>query len=131
MEFVKVNMNPSGWNCGDCVIRALSKAEDLTWGEVYDDLVAIGRKKHRMPNDTRVYKKWLEDRGYVQLPQPKHLDGTKYTVMDYIDEMKYSNMKLLIHITNHILYAYNGVEYDTGCIRWHKVGKVWAKKVEG
>ena len=37
MSFVKVNPNPYGRVTGDCVIRAITIAQDRSWDDIYND----------------------------------------------------------------------------------------------
>ena len=62
MKFIKYNANPKGWKTGDCVVRGIAVGTQQTWEQVYDDLVNIGRKKCRMPNEEIVYSKYLKDK---------------------------------------------------------------------
>ena len=62
--YIKENINPKGWKCGDCVVRACAKATNKSWDETYQALYEIGFKKKRMLNDDCVYCKFLEDNGF-------------------------------------------------------------------
>ena len=42
-KFLNVNQNNNFVN--DCVIRAISVAENRSWGDTYDDLSRIAKKK--------------------------------------------------------------------------------------
>ncbi len=46
------NPNPLGKRVGDCVIRAISAAENLSWFDAYDVLTHYGRLLGNLPNAT-------------------------------------------------------------------------------
>ena len=93
--FKYVNKNPSGWHCGDCVIRALSEVLNRSWEEIYNDLYKIGIKKHRMPNDDKVVHKYLIDNGFVKCNMPRKIDNSRYTVCEYLRNQKYGALNML------------------------------------
>ena len=95
MKFIKYNANPKGWKTGDCVVRGIAVGTQQTWEQVYDDLVNIGRKKCRMPNEEIVYSKYLKDKGFQEMKQLKHADGTRYSIQQVIDT--YPNDILILH----------------------------------
>lgn len=57
--WVKTNPNPEKKEVGDCVIRALAIALDMTWTEVYDDLYLLGREWHDMMSSNEVWGLYL------------------------------------------------------------------------
>jgi hypothetical protein len=60
------NPNPCGIRVGDCAIRAICAAEDLSWYEAYDDLVHYGRRLCNLPNANEVWGAYLKDKGYTR-----------------------------------------------------------------
>jgi hypothetical protein len=55
--FVNENVNPRGRKTGDCVIRAIAKAENKEWLGIFDALVAIAREAYSVPNGKVTYTK--------------------------------------------------------------------------
>lgn len=53
------NPNPSGNLVGDCVIRAVSKALDRSWEEVYVKICLQGLMMHDMPSSNSVWGSFL------------------------------------------------------------------------
>lgn len=111
----KINVNPKGIKATDCVIRALAYAMDKSWDEVYKDLCDLGMKMKRMPNEQRVYEKYLEQQGWEKHRQPRaydYLDGnkdtmSKYTVNEFAEMMSGENRclgkgKIIITVANHM-----------------------------
>lgn len=62
--YINENPNPMGNVTGDCVVRAISIAEDIPWSEVYDALCDEGRELADMPSSNRVWGSYLKGRGY-------------------------------------------------------------------
>ena len=50
---------------GDCVIRALTKALNMEWLEVFDDIQPISREMQVPFNCKPCYEKYLEEKGFV------------------------------------------------------------------
>lgn len=70
MAFVFLNPNPSQNLTGDCVIRAISLAEDLSWEDTYIDLALEGFMLHDMPSANHVWANYLTKRGYKRYAVP-------------------------------------------------------------
>lgn len=60
------NPNPLGKRVGDCVIRAISAAENLSWFDAYDVLTHYGRLLGNLPNANDVWGAFLRDNGYTR-----------------------------------------------------------------
>ena len=60
------NPNPLGKRVGDCVIRAISVAENLSWFDAYDVLTHYGRLLGNLPNANDVWGAFLRDNGYTR-----------------------------------------------------------------
>lgn len=59
MGYKYYNPNPSGNLVGDCVIRAVSKALDRSWEEVYVKICLQGLMMHDMPSSNSVWGSFL------------------------------------------------------------------------
>lgn len=64
MAFVLFNNNPRHRNIGDCVVRAISKALDISWESAYIDLVTTGYDMADMPSSNAVVNAYLYSKGY-------------------------------------------------------------------
>ena len=62
--FIEENPNPNGGNTGDCVVRAISIAENMPWKDVYMDLCMTGLDLGDMPSSNRVWGEYLKSKGY-------------------------------------------------------------------
>lgn len=58
--WTQYNPNPAGLLVGDCVIRAVSKAMDISWEDAYLALCLEGYSMHDLPNANRVWGHYLQ-----------------------------------------------------------------------
>lgn len=124
MIFQKTNVNPKEWKSeGDCVVRAISKASNTSWDEVYWDLCLLGRKKCRMPNSKKLYEAYLKEQGWEKHKMPRHEDGTRYTVEELINELP--KKTLIISVANHLTCCQQGTLIDTWNCGHKSVGNYW------
>ena len=63
MGYIPVNPNPNNRNTGDCVIRAISIAEDRDWDDVYLDLFAEGFFEKEMAETNWLWGGYLRKLG--------------------------------------------------------------------
>lgn len=138
--FTYYDANPKHKKTGDCVIRALATAMRKSWDEVLTELYNYAMKYKQMLNDDVLYKKYLKDNGWIMLKQPRKHDNTKYTGVEFCEELqngcsfRYDNIcvnesdNIIAHIGgHHIVAIINGKITDTwnssaGCI-----GNIWVK----
>lgn len=76
------NPNPLGKRVGDCAIRAISAAEDLSWFDAYDILTHYGRMFGNLPNANDVWGTFLKDEGYTRHIIPNTCPDC-YTMADF------------------------------------------------
>ena len=85
--FIQYDGNPCGKTTGDCVIRAISIAENTTWHKVYLALCVEGYAECTFGDDNKTWDKYLTNLGYHKYSIPnssatladfakKHKDGT-------------------------------------------------------
>lgn len=126
MEFKKCNMNPKNLKVGDCVVRALTLAdEDEDWKRVYKELCEIGLKMCRMPNDTIVFSKWLDQHGWVKMKMPKKPNNKRFTLKEYIDDNP--DMQFVASIAKHLTFVDKGTLIDTWNCSSKCLGNYWIK----
>lgn len=80
--YVYYNPNPNGKLTGDCVVRALTKALDESWYEIYDDLCDEGRQAGDWGNTNSVWGSYLRKQGYRRYVVPNTCPDC-YTVSDF------------------------------------------------
>ena len=96
---------------GDCVIRALTKALDKEWLEVFDDIQPISREMQAPFNNRVCYEKYLEAKGfkYVGISNKK---GTKRpTVQSFA--LAHKEGTYILRVAHHIVAVIDGYFYDT------------------
>ena len=96
-------------NYGDCVVRALCKAFDKPWLEVYDILVKKGRELQAMPNDKPVYEAVLKDRGFIYTGV-SNKKGTKRPIVKQF--ARQHKTKTVMVVANHLVSCEDGHFYD-------------------
>ena len=70
--FVKFNGNPCGRTTGDCVIRAISVAENVPWKKVYLELCVEGYEECTFGDDNKTWDKYLKNLGYRRFELTKN-----------------------------------------------------------
>lgn len=124
-HFTYHNENPkNSKSSGDCVIRAIAFATGNGWDKTYSDLCALGLKMKAMPNDNKVYRKYLEQLGYKQLPQPRKANNTKYTVTEFT-RLQGRKGTYIISVANHLTAVKDGKIIDTWDCGGNCVGNYW------
>lgn len=130
MEFVQFNANPKGWKTGDCVIRAISKATNMSWEVTYRMLCEIGEKKCRMPNDKIVFEACLKERGWIKQKMPVWYDAfgkrNRYTVRELSNE--FPEKKMIVSVAHHLTFVDKGTLIDTWNCGSKSVGNYWIKE---
>lgn len=111
------NANSQGNFVNDCVIRAISVAENTTWEETYDDLSRIAKKNGILLDDVDFVDPLLDYR-YDRIPLRYNM-----SVRDFIEF--YPKGTYLVTMSGHITVIKNGVLYDTFDCRDRKIKDVW------
>lgn len=118
------NENPKNLvSSGDCVIRAIAYGTGLGWDTVYTELCNLGLKLKAMPNDKKVFKKYLTQLGFTMHSQPIKWNGTKYTVEEFAKEN--SDKKIIVNVANHLSVIDCGKIIDTWDCGYKCVGNYW------
>ena len=79
------NPNPKQKRVGDCVIRAICKATDQSWEDVYTQLCLQGLKMSDMPSSNPVWGSYLKQKGFLQVTIPNTCPDC-FTVEDFCKE---------------------------------------------
>lgn len=75
----KYNPNPLSKLVGDCVIRALTKALDKPWGEIYLGLCIQGYIASDLPSSNHVWGLYLKNNGFER----NFISDDTYTIEDF------------------------------------------------
>lgn len=114
-KFLNVNTHNNFVN--DCVIRAISVAEDRSWSETYDDLSRIAKNNGILLDDINFVEPLLDYRYDRVETYPWEI------VQDIVEEYPYGTY--LITMDGHITVLKNGVIYDTFDCRDRLIRDVW------
>ena len=114
------NANAHGNFVNDCVIRAISVAENKSWSDTYDDLSRIAKKNGILLDDVNFVEPLLDFR-YDRI---ETYPGD--TVQDIIDD--HPEGIYLVTMNGHITVIKDGVVYDTFDCRDRIVRNVWVVK---
>lgn len=108
--YVYFNPNPQGKNCGDCAVRAMAKAFNISWEKAYSCLVAYGMAMGDMPTANVVWGEFLKSRGFARLMIPDDKFG-RYTVRDFCEDFPQGTY--ILALSNHVVCVVDGDLYDS------------------
>lgn len=125
MSYIWYNANPQGRNVGDCVIRALSKALNQSWGATYIALALQGFMMGDMPSANAVWGAYLRHKGFSRYLISDDCPDD-YTVADFAADNP--NGVYILALSGHVVCVINGDIYDT----WNSGNEIpiyyWTKK---
>jgi hypothetical protein len=102
------NPNPVGRSVGDCAIRALSKALDLTWEEAYVRAAANGYLLCDMPSSNSVWGSVLREKNFAR----ETLDCPDcYTAEDFCND--HPKGTYVLGFGTHVATVVDGTIYDS------------------
>ena len=70
MAWIPYNPNPQNKITGDCVVRAISIAEGISWDEAFKRLTDKAYTEKSMPSINPTWADYLEDHGYILFGLP-------------------------------------------------------------
>lgn len=120
--FIRYNLNPSGLNVGDCVIRAIGTALSYNWFMVHDELSFLSRKMFDMPSSNRVWKTYLKKKGlretYIDNTCPDCFTVEKFCSLHPKGRYILSTCELsvannIVVTGSHVVAVIDGDWYDT------------------
>ena len=110
MAYIYYNPNPLGLSVGDCTIRAISRALDLSWTDTYMGLVNQGYQMYDMPSANRVSGQFLKDNGFKKFQLPDFCPEC-YTIRDFCYD--YPIGTYIVGTGEHVVCVRNGDYYDS------------------
>lgn len=108
--YVKENLNPQNKNVGDCVIRAISKVLNQSWGRTYIELAVYGYTMADLQSADSVWNQYLLDKGFTKALLPINCPNCM-TVREFADI--YSKGRFLLFVGEHVVCVVDGCYYDT------------------
>lgn len=125
--FVFYNPNPISGQVGDCAVRALTKALNVSWEEAYLRLCVNGYLMADMPSSDIVWGAVLRSEGWRRHMIPD-LCPDCYTIADFCQD--HPEGVYVIKSENHVCTVVDGDVFDT----WDSTRKVpyfyWTKEEE-
>ena len=103
------NPNPCGRRVGDCTVRALSVALDVSWEEAFDLLADSAYKMCDMPSSNSVLGAVLRQHGFYRTAISSDCDDC-YTAADYAMEHPYG--VYVLGFGTHVATIVDGIIYD-------------------
>lgn len=104
------NSNPRRNRVGDCTVRAISKAMNRDWEEIFVGLTAYGFMMCDMPSANNVWGRYLKINGFSRyLVDDKGKDY--YTVEDFCRDNPSGTY--ILAIDGHVVCVQDGYYYDT------------------
>lgn len=118
------NPNPYGKSVGDCAVRALSKALDKSWDEIYIGLVLQGFLMKDMPSANSVWGTYLYNEGFDRETIPPH-NWMDYTVEDFAKD--HPEGTYILGCSGHVLCIKDSIIWDSWDSRNEIPIYVWSK----
>lgn len=106
------NPNPvrNDGGVGDCAVRAIAKALDISWEKAYVKLSLNGFLMGDIPNSDLVWGSVLREEGFVREIVPNTCPEC-YTVAEFCND--YPEGIYVIKSENHVATVVDGVLYDS------------------
>ena len=108
--YVYYNPNPLGLSVGDCTIRAISCALNISWEQTYDLLAQLGFDMGDMPSSNRVWSELLKINGFKKYQLPDTCPAC-YTIKDFCYDHPIGIY--VVGTGEHVVCIINGNYYDS------------------
>ena len=110
MGFIVANPNPKNNLTGDCVIRAISLAEEKSWDDIFIELMITSFEMKDIPSANPVWGAYLHSIGYRRNIIPNTCPDC-YRVKDFIED--YPKGTYILATGTHVIAVKDGNYYDT------------------
>ena len=108
--FVNVNPNPARKLVGDCVIRAISLAENQEWDKTFLDLSSLAYNAKDMPSSNNLWAQYLFQKGYHRYMIPDTCPDC-YSIKEFC--LDYPNGIYIVATGTHVVCVKDGDYLDT------------------
>ena len=123
-----VNVNPKGKYSGDCVIRAIAYATSQTWEQTIRELTELGIKKGLVCNDPKLYPKYLEQKGFKQMNEPRDNYNKKMSIKEWVNDWQFNSGMIVANVgSHHVTCIDSGVVKDIWDCSGDLLHKFWVK----
>ena len=117
--------NPAGRRVGDCAVRAVSVALNISWEDAYALITAAGFAMGDMPSSNSVWGAVLRQHGFSRMNLPDECPDC-YTAEDFVRDNPHGTY--VLGFGNHVATAIDGVIYDAWDSRNEIPQYVWYRK---
>ena len=104
------NNNPANRVVGDCSVRAISAALDVSWDEAFDLLAHNAKEMCDMPSADAVIGSVLRQHGFVRSIIPASCPDC-YTIGDFSED--FSRGVYVLGTGQHVATVIDGIIYDS------------------
>lgn len=108
--YIPFQNNPLNKRTDDCVVRALSKALNKPWEEVYIDLCLKGLEMADWGNNNEVWDEYLRDKGFKREIIPDTCPDC-YTLIDFCKDNPTG--EYIVCTGSHVVFVKDGNFYDS------------------
>lgn len=106
----RYNPNPLHNRVGDCAVRAIAKALDISWDEAYVQIAIQGFIDKDMPNGNDVWGAFLIRKGFRRRAIPETCSEC-YTIIDFCKD--HPQGVYVVGTGSHVLAVVNGQYFDS------------------
>lgn len=125
--WIHFNNNPTSRNVGDCAVRAVSKALNISWEDAYAKIASNGYAMGDMPSSDSVWGSVLRQNGFYREAIPNECPDC-YTAKDFCKDNPYG--VFVLGFGGHVATVVDGDLYDS----WNSENEipvyVWYRKDE-
>lgn len=104
------NPNPTGRSVGDCSVRAVAKALNISWEQAYDLISDAGYAMGDMPSSDSVWGAVLRQHGFYRTAIPNSCPDC-YTAEDFARDNPRGTF--VLGFGGHVATVRDGVIYDS------------------
>ena len=119
------NENPAGRRVGDCAVRAVSVALNISWEDAYALIAAAGFAMGDMPSSNSVWGAVLRQHGFSRMNLPDECPDC-YTAEDFVRD--HPSGIYVLGFGKHVATVRDGIIYDA----WNSSNEipqyVWYRK---
>lgn len=123
--WIHFNNNPTSRNVGDCAVRAVAKALNISWEDAYAKIASNGYTMGDMPSSDSVWGSVLRQNGFYREAIPNECPDC-YTAKDFCKDNPYGIY--VLGFGGHVATVVDGDLYDS----WNSENEipiyVWFRK---
>lgn len=123
--WIKYNPNPTGRLVGDCAVRAVARALEISWEDAYDMIASNGYAMGDMPSSDSVWGAVLRQHGFYRKAIPNSCPDC-YTVSDFCIDNPVGTF--VLGFGGHVATVVDGDLYDSWDSSMQIPVYVWYRK---